>query len=190
MPVPAIDAKAMICHRTRVIFIHQRKCAGTSIIRAFGISPRQKEWHLYNDGVLGPEFDQRPADYRVVAVVRNPWDRFVSGWKYCKSTRGKPIREVLRVLPKEGHDYRHLTRPQHATLFRADGTPAFDELFRFEHLAEDFGAFLGRQGISPMRLPWLNKQRHEHYRSYFDAETQHLFSAHFQRDIELLGYNF
>jgi hypothetical protein len=75
-------------------------------------------------------------------------------------------------------------------LFRPDGTPAFDELFRFEHLAEDFGAFLGLQGIPPMRLPWLNKQRHQHYRSYFDEETRLLFHEHFRQDIELFAYSF
>jgi hypothetical protein len=180
----------MICHRTGIIFIHQRKCAGTSVIHSFGISPSQPEWHLYNDGVLSPEFDQRPRDYSVVAVVRNPWARFVSGWKYCKSTQARPIADVLRDLPREGHDYRHLTRPQQATLFHPDGTPVFDELLRFERLAEDFRDFQQRHRMVPVPLPLLNSGRRGDYRSYFDPETQRMFYTHFQKDIQWLGYSF
>lgn len=180
----------MISHRHRVIFIHQRKCAGTAIIRAFGLDLSQPEWHLHNDGLQSPEFESRPADYRVFAVVRNPWDRFVSGWKYCASTRRRSIRDVLLDLPGEGHDWRHLTRPQHATILRQDGTLAVDDLLRFEHLAEDFAAFLDRQGIPPLRLEMHNRGRRNHYRSYFDAETRALFEERFRRDIEWLGYSY
>ena len=77
----------MISHRFKRIFIHQRKCAGTSIIRSFGIDPSSSDWHFMNDGVLAPEAVARPDQYLVFSIVRNPWDRFVSGWKYCPSTR-------------------------------------------------------------------------------------------------------
>jgi hypothetical protein len=46
----------MISHRYRCIFVHQRKCAGTSIIRAFGLGPEHPDWHVANDGVLARHF--------------------------------------------------------------------------------------------------------------------------------------
>jgi hypothetical protein len=46
----------MISHRHRCIFVHQRKCAGTSILRAFGLGPEHPDWHVANDGVLARHF--------------------------------------------------------------------------------------------------------------------------------------
>lgn len=180
----------MIYHNAKLIFIHQRKCAGTSIIRSFGLKPAQPEWHFLNNGVLDPEFSLRPMDYRVFAVVRNPWDRFVSGWKYCEATKSLSLEEVLRNLPSEGHDYRHLTRPQHVTLFHADGTPAFHDLLRFETLQQDFDAFCQRTGIPCRTLPRINVGNRGDYRTFFDATTRRLFDLQYARDAELFGYTF
>src|ERR1043166_4076880 len=114
----------MISHRYKLIFIHQRKAAGISIITSFGLMPSQKDWHVFNDGALStdPLWSDRESvygGYVVAACIRNPWDRFISGWKYLNSTKKKPIMSVLNNLPKSGHDYRHLTRPQSSTLFDA-----------------------------------------------------------------------
>src|SRR5439155_3241285 len=73
---------AVICHAYNCIFVHQRKCAGISIIRAFGLDPSIPDWHFMNDGALSAEYTLAPPGYFRFSVVRNPWDRFVSGWKY------------------------------------------------------------------------------------------------------------
>ena len=180
----------MICHTAKLIFIHQRKCAGTAIIRSFGLKSSQPEWHYLNNGVLDPEFPDRPKGYRIFAVVRNPWDRFVSGWQYCERTKHQSLEETLRNLPAEGHDYRHLTRPQHVTLYHADGTPAFNELLRFETLQQDFDAFCDRVAVPRRTLPRINVGQRGAYRTYFDATTRRLFDQQFGRDAELFGYTF
>jgi len=104
-------------HRHRCIFIHQRKTAGCSIITSFGITQDQPDWHLFNNGTLGNEVEAPPQDragLRVFTVIRNPWDRFVSGWKYLAATRDRPLMDVLKDLPAEhtGHDYRQPDPPQ------------------------------------------------------------------------------
>lgn len=180
----------MICHRSRCVFVHQRKCAGTAIKEAFGLSTRDADWHAFNDGALDPEFDRRPQDYLVFSVVRNPWDRFVSGWKYCKSTRGRTLKQVLLDPPAEGHDYRHLTRPQHQILFHPDGRAVFDELLRFESLQDDFDRLSARLGRPLQHLAQSNTGTHAPYRDYFDTETRDLLARRFARDIELFGYSF
>jgi hypothetical protein len=45
---------------------------------------------------------------------------------------------VLANLPSEGHDYRHLTRPQHTILYDEQGRLVVDYLIRFESLQQDF----------------------------------------------------
>lgn len=67
----------MICHKWKVIFIHQRKCAGRSVVRSFKADGFKGD---YLEGVLSPNWDERPKDYFVFAVARNPFDRLVSSW--------------------------------------------------------------------------------------------------------------
>lgn len=180
----------MISHRHRCIFVHQRKCAGTSIIRAFGLNPEHPDWHVANNGVLDAEFADLPRDYFRFSIVRNPWDRFVSGWKYCAGTRQRTLREVLDDLPAEGHDYRHLTRPQSAILFDAEGRQAVHFIMRYERLQADFDQVCARLGMAPILLPRTNAGQRHHYRDYFDAETRDLLARHFAEDIERFGYRY
>lgn len=95
----------MICHEYKCIYIHQRKAAGSSIIREFGILPDQKDWHLFNEGTLSfsqrhGHWQDRPRDYLVVTSVRNPWDRFVSAWRYLPHFRDLALADALRSLPR------------------------------------------------------------------------------------------
>jgi len=183
----------MISHRYRCIFIHQRKAAGCSIMASFGFNPDEPEWHLFNDGTLSKEWarrDEVAPGYVVFAVVRNPWDRFVSAWKYLKATRDRPLVEVLRELPQTGHDYRHLTRPQMATLVDAGGVFSPDYVLRFEHIEQDYARFCDIVGKQDKALPRLNATRHKGYQEYFDAVSTDLFKRKFAMDVEFLGYDY
>jgi chondroitin 4-sulfotransferase 11 len=182
----------MISHRHRCIFVHQRKCAGTSIITAFGLHPSSVDWAWANDGVLSPQWTEEVdmvSRYFKFAVVRNPWDRFVSGWKYLQSTRRRSLIDVLRNPPLDGHDYRHLTRPQYITLFNADGTLAVDKLLRFENLEQEFREICKRVQIE-LVLPRLNVTRHFSYRHLFNCRSRLLFEELYWEDIHRFGYRF
>jgi Sulfotransferase family len=184
----------MIDHGYRCIFIHQRKAAGMSLIEAFGYFPHQQEFHLYNDGVLSPEWHARgetEQSYFVFSVVRNPFDRLISSWKYLRSTHTRALLDVLRQPPQLGHDYRHFTRPQIAILRDTSGTLVTDFLLRFEHLQDDFNVLCDRLGKPRQALPHLNaSQRQWSYRQYFDLETRKLAEVMFADDITTFGYEF
>ncbi len=93
----------MISHQYRCIFVHQRKAAGTTV-KALFPDAVGRDRGRFNEGVLDPAWRQDEApvrDYLKFTVVRNPWDRFVSGWQYCASTRDRPIGDVLANLPRE-----------------------------------------------------------------------------------------
>jgi chondroitin 4-sulfotransferase 11 len=179
----------MISHDYKCIFIHQRKCAGCSIIDTFGFDVADPEWHFMNDGVLSLEYESAPSYFKF-AVVRNPWDRFVSGWKYLESTRNRSLREVLTNLPQTGKDYRHLTRPQHSTLYDHGGRLIVDYLIRFESLQDGFDEVCRMIDKPHRRLPHLNQTPRDHYTRYFDDECRELFQRHFARDLELFGYQY
>ena len=80
------------------IFVHQRKSGGTSIKTLLPDATDE-----FSDGILDPNWykDPRVSTSFKFTVVRNPWDKFVSGWKYLKSTRNRSLEDVLKNLPQE-----------------------------------------------------------------------------------------
>ena len=181
----------MISHRYRCIFVHDRKAAGISIMSAFGLDHADREWHLYNEGVLAPEWFVRP-DYFIFTIVRNPFDRLISAWRYLPATRDRPLIDVLTNPPTRGRDYRHLTRPQVAILRDPrSGALVTDAVIRLEDLQAGFDQVCDRIGKPRCVLPHLNKTRRERdYRSYFDQRTRQMAELVFKDDLEALNYSF
>ena len=164
-----------------------------AVIAAFGIPDTDPDFHFANDGVLAPEWEEQADLVRELftfAVVRNPWDRFVSGWQYCRSTRQRSLAAVLRRPPMTGHDYRHVTRSQCATLYRPDGTLAVDHLIRYERLQEGFDEVCDILAMPRVALAPHNVGDRPPYQEVFDARTRRLFARRYRDDIERLGYEF
>ncbi len=122
--------------------------------------------------------------------MRNPWDRFISGWRYCASTKDRPLLDVLENPPQDGHDYRHLTRPQHTILCDETGTLVTDVLLRFETLQRDYDDLCERIGKPRATLPRLSVSGREGYRQFYDDRTRELVAVRYARDVELFGYAF
>ncbi|MBP7243276.1 sulfotransferase family 2 domain-containing protein [Amaricoccus sp.] len=93
----------MISHAWRCIFVHQRKSAGTSV-KAMFPDATGADRGRFNEGVLEPHWDEDDPTIRAYlkfTVIRNPWDRFISGWKHCRSTKHRSVLDVLENLPRE-----------------------------------------------------------------------------------------
>jgi len=160
-----------------------------------GCAQDDPDRHACNDGVLSlaPPWADRQRLFRyylVFTVVRNPWERFISGWRYCASTRDRTVLEVLRDLPREGHDHRHVTRQQTDLICGAGCRFVVDYMIRFEALQAGFDEVCRRSGKHPYRLPHINTTSHRPYADYLCAESRALFARHFARDNALLGYGF
>jgi len=184
-----------------VIWLRTPKCAGTSIEETL-----QDAELLSRDGpALGKilmvpgehaaSFRERYPDHWrrawKFAVVRNPWDRFVSGWKYVAAERH--LRDLLLNLPERSdfHRWHHLTRSQSEFLVDERDRLIPDCLVRFERLQEDMNECFDRIGV-PRLVLRHEKRGHGRpdYREYYDEETRDLVARIFRRDIELFGYQF
>lgn len=185
----------MICHKYKCIFVHQRKAAGSSIISSFGYAAHSPEWTTCNNGVIDTEYDifdymNRYPDYHVFCVIRNPWDRFVSGWKYCANTKNLSIENVLENLPSEGHDYRHITRLQYELITSNNGNFITNSILRYESIEKDYITLCEKLNKPYSPLRHINKTPHDYYKIYFKSKkSKNLFFKHFHRDLELFGYS-
>lgn len=232
----------MISHAHRCIFVHQRKAAGTTVKAMFD-DVQGADRARFNSGVLGENWDERDPTIRAYlkfTVIRNPWDRFVSGWLYCKSTKHRPILDVLENLPREnlwrnvfaprasltarihygrelmrqgmdeakhglrgavgiadklhkgrGHEYRHVTRQQCATVVYPDGRLAMDRVVFFEDLEaglRDVFAAIGKPFAPPPAL--RTRRAGDDYRRHFDSRARAAFARAFADDIAYWGYDF
>jgi hypothetical protein len=233
----------LICHHYKCIFVHIPKNAGQSIehvfLRTLGLSwetraplllrkndrpdlgpPRLA--HLKADEYVkyhyvSPEmFD----DYFKFCIVRNPWDRMVSIYKYLSFSRRQPFKAFLtgtfsKSLWRKKHWF---VAPQSEFVFDENNLLKVDFVGRFENLQADFDHICQNIGLATSEIPHVNKSTvsgvtryglrghcmdalaflryrtpkadFPHYTKYYDRESQEIVADLYRRDIELLRYSF
>ena len=194
------------CAKHNFIFIHIPKNAGTSIIQHFKL----KHGHFLpaqSRKLIDSRHDKRP---KVIAVVRNPWDRLVSCYEYFrmdksywhsndKSTRyGKhPLHDRVKkmnfvefvdfvyqnrtTLGKLGTEL----RPQRYWISYQKSIMT-TELVRYESLESDLSRVLKTQ----VQIPKLNPSRRRDYRTYYNQDLVKKVAEIYASDIALTGYKF
>jgi hypothetical protein len=226
----------MPAYRPPFIWLHLKKCAGQSMRAALGDCYRQtdrldprpfvalppEEWNdcLNNYRVPLGDFDYRrmlfarehlygPEAFDAAlkfAVVRNPYDRLVSCWKYVRpeSWRVMPrylrsrlsLTSFLEMLPEiwESKADRHLathTAPIWPDVSDRDGTLLLDEICRLETIAEDFARVALRIGAAGAAFPHENRNRDDTgYRRHYTRKSRALLERLYAADLENLGYDF
>lgn len=150
------------------------------------ITAQQIRW------VLGEETF---ASYFKFAVVRNPFDRFVS---YCSfvsaSVNGSfaaTPRDYMKHILTKTRPYDHiLFRPQSEFVTDSDGKLIVDFVGRVERLQADSERICARIGIPCAELGRSNESSHRDYREYYDDELIGLVSDMYRSDLELFDYAF
>ena len=209
----------MLCHDYKCIFVHIPKCGGQSIelvfLRLLGLTWENRAPLLLRpslDPSFGPprlahlsaseyvacghvtqaQFDS----YFKFSFVRNPWDRIVSEYKYCRYCGVKDFKTfIFNKLPKPAwtDDYRHIV-PQYELLVDANGSMLVDYVGKFEGLQKDFNEVCNKLGIPLVTLPHANKSpesgQSRHYAEYYDNETKEFVESLYIKDIETFGYAF
>jgi len=215
----------LISHHDRCVFVHIPKCAGQSIemffLRRVGLDWERRAPFLlrFNDEpTLGPprlahlkarqyvenkwmtpaQFDE----YFKFAIVRNPWDRLVSFYRYLGyDWRCSFSRFILYHLPKQFERKNWFLCPQSEFVHASDGELLVDFVGRFESLTDDFSAACRRIGISDTELPHVNdsrkpkpgpmrwlKRRTLPYHDMYDARSAKLVATLYQADVDAFKY--
>ncbi len=200
----------MISHEHALVFVHVPRTGGTSIERAFGAEEYEGKHRTARElrDALGTSRWNR---YFKFSVVRNPWARAVSYYRW-RGQRGKEalgrsfdqwIELVLRpdFTPDPGgdrrpqvalSDFRRAVGTQLDMVADADGTLLVDAIVRFERLQTEFDAICGRAGLEQRELPQVNQLSYdrEDYRRFYGPRSAHLVADHYRRDIDSFGYRF
>lgn len=212
----------MISHHHECIFVHIPKCGGQSVEAVFledlGIAWENGGpfWMLpnRNPAIGPPRLAHLSAEeyvacgyvpeamfrrYLTFTVVRNPWTRAVSLYRYtryyCSFAK---FLDIIATRPERSWWF---VRPQVEFLER-DGAIAVDEVLRLESLDADFAQIRDRLGLRPplrhlnagedqrRRLPWKRKEVHARWRDYYTPGTIEAVGNLYRRDIETFGYAF
>lgn len=205
----------MICHRLRTVFVHIPKTGGQSIEQLF-LDAMGLTWqtrgplllttnkdpdagppflaHLFareyvEKGYLAPlDF----SDYLKFTVVRNPWDRAVSEYKY-RYAREMSFREYIfeTSSPASGSNEERHQAPQWAFVHDAAGGMLVDYVLRFENLAAEFASLARKIFGEERTLPQVNVSTDTRpYCEFYDAQTREAIARRYAIDIEWLGYSF
>jgi Sulfotransferase family len=206
----------MLSHEFKTIFVHVPKTGGQSIEHVFlgklGLTWEQRAPLLMrpnDDPAKGPErlahlYASEYVSYGYVSaadfgayfkfgVVRNPWARAASEYKFSSQRWGIPFLTFVNQISRKGRvfgEQRHV-EPQKLFLYGDDGKLLVDRVLRFESLADEFAEVSGRIFGRREALPQRNVSRdRSDYRTFYDERTMEMVAAAYRDDIETFGYRF
>ena len=206
----------LISRRRHFIFIHIHKNAGTSItdaLKPFAANKWEKLAYLISRKLnVAQKFDSQIYAPHIsasklvdmigkevfdslfsFAIVRNPWDRQVSLYKFILNE----VSHFQHELVKNLGSFEEFIKWQCAEkvpfqkdfIYSSDGELLVDFVGRFEKLEEDFAKICSHIGVSTS-LPKLNVSNAESYRHFYNEECRDLVRRKFDPDITLFGYDF
>lgn len=199
----------MIAHAFKTIFVHIPKTGGQSIEATFfdrGLTPEDAGMVTNSDPARGPEelahlYAREYRDCRHVTpeqfrsyfkfcVVRNPFERIVSEYKFAYQADGISFGSFLAGLPKPGFsDRRRHIEPQCHFVRDTDGRGLVDRIVRFERLADEMPGLLAGVFGEPVELPRLNVAADPtDFRRFYTAGREALVRKLYAPDFAYFGY--
>lgn len=168
-----------ICHQKKIIFVHNPKCAGTSIKQSLGIDAAGADHRFPTELATARLWE----DYFSFTVVRHPLDRFISSYSYHTSSKyqgyyfrkypglhNMSMEEYFNLLtnaeehvlaPNTCYTQHHLSRKK----------PNCDFVCRFETLQADLQELSKLINISFASIPHKNPSKHNDYHQYLTPNS-------------------
>ena len=131
-------------------------------------------------------------DYFKFAIVRNPYDRFVSACAMLNRRNpdysGRETAFMKRAIRFRRFQQRALIRPQRQLLADAAGKLGMDFIGRYETLQQSFAEACRRIGITEQPLVRSNTTDHRDYATYYDDELANLVTDFYRPDFNSFDY--
>lgn len=209
------ELRSSIC-ATGVWFIDIPRTSSTSIREQLGSAYEKsylresgaKRKYKLPDHMHYQEADRFMQDYGglgslgVLSIVRNPFDRIVSIWRYRQANKEIPqidFNDFAHELETPRFkDRNHLASSRHFRMTQCDflrqqnGTIEVDLLGHFEKREQFLENVQNRYGItleSSVRQECLNSTQ-ESFRTYYNQRAVDAVKRYFQEDLDHFGYSF
>ena len=193
----------IVCEKKKIVYFHNPKTAGSSITKV--LAPYSTKARELNDLVMGGgwqgKFHHDGVQHRKMTLtpyqefphffkfsfVRNPFDIVLSFWEKSTNDRNYGTLEEF-LLSDEFPGNRALVFTQTEML----DVDRLDYIGRYENLENDW-AFISDEFDLPRELPMINerkKKKYNHYREYYNTLSRKIVEQRYQKDLELLNYEF
>jgi len=174
----------LISVKHRAVFVHNPKCAGSSISQALTADPSLEFRRLptFDDRYIADQHrknvPEQFRDYYKFCVCRNPYARFISLWMFRMQNEnlGKGVLQYAQSIDIR-RDYYSL---------QVRYTSQCDQVFRFEDITKDsaIDTPFGR-----IEFPHINASSHRDVASYYEDETvEKIIWRKYQDDFRELNY--
>jgi hypothetical protein len=152
------------------------------------------------------------ARYFKFAIVRNPWERMVSFYKYMGDPKTETFKDFLtNSFPQLWKDKYWFVCPQTEYVYDEQSNLLVDFVGRFERLQADFMIVCEKLGLPPTEVPFVNKSKERglvgkirrmfgavgaatepkrKYQEYYDQETVDFVAEKYATDIRNFSYQF
>lgn len=182
------------------LFIHIPKTGGTSILQKIYSFLKIPEFQIQHK--LASEYSYSTWHSYSFCVIRNPFDRLISHWKYHTTATDSILFQILGV-----QNYRELTFSQYFEIIEKFNStvpnwknmveyishPSFekkiDTIIKFESIEEDWKK-LPISKIIGETLPHIKKSEHLHYSKYYTPELIERVSNFYRKDLDEFKYCF
>lgn len=184
-----------LCAKPAFIFTHIPKTGGSSLFSFRSSIPRKIEpycksltvmsGHQYLRNFSKREFFKKAFKF---AIVRNPYDRYVSMWKVRADYVS--IDEFTRMLIDREHAWYQI-KPQTRWIATRDGTILTDQVLRFENYEAEIQRVFKLLGLPRVTLPHLRKtNRDSDYRKYYTDRSRAFVESYYKEDLVNFNYMF
>lgn len=192
----------MISFQHKFIFVHAGRTGGSSFERIAG-APLTDD--VRTKGLGNTDFAEKHKDFEYYkkfypeefssffkfTIVRNPYDRIVSAWKWqtvvAKNCKLFTLKEFIEARPESS---------KYSVKFKLEGISVsesitqFDYIGRFEDLVNTYNYLGEKLNIGMDSILHTNMTGIREYQKYYDEDTILLVKNKFQLDLELFGYDF
>jgi hypothetical protein len=213
-----IRVKARALTRYPIIYVRTPKCSSSAIVQSLKTNRGVIEVKRYSPEKLRLMFRDETLKKKIIvlnasraqwfseqfpeiwaraykwSVVRNPYSRVLSSWRFLENLRVHPLVEVLKNPPRPPDDGRYDRDYVHFTmtlteLLSVNGKMYVDRVLHFETLDEDFARLNEELGMVTGALPKVNVNLEKADRTQMDEQSSALVETLFAPDFSNFHYS-